>query len=101
MLPPPPPALVDDVEVVDGENAEEFVVPARGAVVVVLELAIEGPMEGSETAPPDAGNPLLCAALPTAPLVGVAEGATVWAAAAAVSAVESSKACPAERIMTR
>jgi hypothetical protein len=55
MLPPPPPALVDDVEVVDGENAEEFVVPARGAVVVVLELAIEGPMEGRATAPPPAG----------------------------------------------
>jgi hypothetical protein len=43
---------------------------------------------------------LLCAALQTATLVGVAEGATVWAAAAAVSAVENSKASPAKRIMT-
>jgi hypothetical protein len=97
MLPPPPPALVDDVEVGDGDNAEEFVVPARGVVVVVLELAIEGKM----TAPAAAGYPLRCAALPTAPLVGVAEGATVWAAAAAVSVIENSKASPGQRIMTR
>jgi gas vesicle protein len=43
---------------------------------------------------------LLSAALPTAPLVGVALGGVVCAAAAAVSPPNSSKANPAARIMT-
>jgi hypothetical protein len=34
-------------------------------------------------------------------LVGVAEGAAVWAAAAAANTVVNSKASPAKRIVTR
>jgi hypothetical protein len=50
-----PPAPVDNVEAVEDESAGEVVVPARGVVVVVLELAMDGPMAGRATAPPAAG----------------------------------------------
>ena len=50
-----PPAPVDNVEAVEDESAGEVVVPAKGAAVVVLELAMDGPIEGKATAPPAAG----------------------------------------------
>jgi hypothetical protein len=109
-LPPPPPppdaaappAVVEVVvepgevvEVVELVAEEVAVVPAIGVEAVAGEFWTLG----NATAPPPAGNPLRCAALPTAPLVGVAEGAVLWAAAAAASAIDSSKANPAVRIM--
>lgn len=103
-MPPPvglPPAPLDNVEAVEDESAGELVVPAKGVAVVVLELAMDSPMAGRATAPPAAGKPLRCAALPTAPLVGVAEGPAVWAAAAAANTVENRKASAAKRIVTR
>ena len=87
--PPPPPLpllvalpvavapveLVDIVEPVDVDEDEEVVVPGSG--VPVVAVAPELPMAGSATAPPEAGKPPRWAALPTAPVVGVALGAVV------------------------
>ncbi|MBV9018326.1 MAG: hypothetical protein JO058_21960 [Alphaproteobacteria bacterium] len=100
--PPPVPetvrvevAGVEVVRVVEMFVAGEAVVPAAGAWVRVLELA----MLGSATAPPEAGKPLRSEALPTSPAVGVAEGAEVCARAVAVTPRDNSKARTRARIM--
>ena len=101
VLPAPfaPAELVEIVEPIEDDAVGKAVVPGRE--VPAVAVAPELPIAGRATAPPEAGKPLRCAALPTAPLVGVAEGAAVWAAAAAAKAVENRKASAAKRIVTR
>jgi hypothetical protein len=101
-LPPPPPpdaaeplepvpvlpVVVEPgevVEVVEVVAEEVAVVPAIGVEAVAGEFWTLG----NATAPPPVGNPL----------VGVAEGAVLWAAAFATSATDNSTANPAVRIM--
>jgi hypothetical protein len=95
---PAPVAPTELVAVVEEDEVAVVTVPARGVVAVaVLEL----PITGRATAPPAAGKPLRWAALPTAPVVGVALGAVVCAKTAAANAVHTEKAIPAKRIMPR
>jgi hypothetical protein len=79
VLPPPVPVapaeLVEIVEPVAFDTAEEIVVPGRG--VPAVAVAPELPIAGRATAPPEAGKPPRWAALPTAPVVGVALGDVV------------------------
>lgn len=74
-VPVTPAELVEIVEPVEFDAGAEDVVPGRG--VPVDAIAPELPMVGSATAPPEAGKPPRWAALPTAPVVGVALGAVV------------------------
>lgn len=76
--------------------------PVVGEVAVLAGLRaeiLELTALGGATAPPAAGKPLRSAALPTAPLVGVAEGAEVCAPAGAASPSDSSRATTALRII--
>jgi hypothetical protein len=82
---PVPPVVVEPGEVVEVVAEEVAVVPAIGVEATVGEFRTLG----NATAPPPVGNPL----------VGVAEGAVLWAAAAAASARDNSTANPAVRIM--
>ena len=100
-LPPPPPpppdaaaplepvpvqpVVVEPGEVVEVVAEEVAVVPAIGVEAVAGEFWTLG----NATAPPPVGNPL----------VGVAEGAVLCAAAFATSAIDSSKANPTACIM--
>lgn len=90
------PVVVEPVVVVEAAEDVMAVVPGAG-VGVTDGLATVG----NATAPPEAGNPLRCAALPTSPPVGVAEGAEVCAAAGAASPSKSSKAMVNLRIINR
>jgi hypothetical protein len=74
-VPAAPAELVEIVEPVGFDADAEAVVPGRG--VPAVAVAPELPIAGRATAPPDAGKPPRWAALPTAPVVGVALGAVV------------------------
>jgi hypothetical protein len=79
------PVVVEPGEVVEVVAEEVAVVPAIGVEAVAGEFWTLG----NATAPPPVGNPL----------VGVAGGAVLCAAAFATSAIDSSKANPTACIM--
>jgi len=108
--PPAPPAEFDLPEVVvappiavEPVTVVEFVGAAEEVVAVVPGTGVgvtdEFATLGGAIAPPEAGKPLRNAALPTLPLVGVADGATVCAAAGAASPSDTRTAKAALRIM--
>jgi hypothetical protein len=90
-----PGAPVATVEVVVPVAGVEVAVPGVGVASVVAEFCTLG----NATAPPPAGKPLRRAALPTAPVVGVAEGAVVCANAGETRPIDRKKANAGMRIM--
>ena len=90
-----PGAPVATVKVVVPVAGVEVAVPGVGVASVVAEFCTLG----NATAPPPAGKPLRRAALPTAPVVGVAEGAVVCASAGETRLIDRKKANAGMRIM--
>ena len=108
VTPDPPveaaPALPPVVPVVAPVAAVEVVVPVAGVEAAVPGVGVASVVDefgklGSATAPPPPGNPLRSVALPTAPVVGVAEGAAVCASVDETTPIDRKKANPKLRIM--
>jgi hypothetical protein len=98
------PALPPVVPVVAPVAAVEVVVPVAGVEAAVPGVGVASVVDefcklGSATAPPPPGNPLRSVALPTAPVVGVAEGAAVCASVDETTPIDRKKANPKLRIM--